>query len=149
MFLFPSVLIWSVGCCVLLFVYLLPAKLAVPIGALLCQIVERGIWFGVLSVLTGNRLHTWFLITLLNMPFNFSSKFTISIICEYKNKYNNIRYIKNIFIYFKFGFCTPSKNAFGEVETSKFQHVFFSLIYRVFSYCSFLCLFVIICFFFL
>ena len=59
------------------------------------------------------------------MPFNFSAKFAISIISKYKNKYNNIKYTKIYFEYFKLGFCTPSKNGFGEVKTSKFQHLFF------------------------
>ena len=59
------------------------------------------------------------------MPFNFSAKFAIGIITKYNNKYNNNKYNKIIFIYSKFGFCTPSKSAYGEGKTSKFQHLFF------------------------
>ena len=85
MFLIPSVLIQSVICYILLFVSnLFVAKLTVPQGALLCPVVQQGIWIGVLSVLTGNTLHIWFLATVLNMPFNFSAQFAISIIYKYK-----------------------------------------------------------------
>ena len=63
---------------------LLVAELAVPQGALLWQVVEQGIWIGVLSVLTGNILYIWFPDTDLKMPFNFSAQFAIGIIYKYK-----------------------------------------------------------------
>ena len=91
----------------LLFVRLLLAELAVPMGALLWRVVEQGIQIGVLSVLTGNRLHIWFPATVLNMPFNFSAQFAISIIYKYKNKYNNIKYTKKYFCIFLIWFLYP------------------------------------------
>ena len=78
----------QLGCCKLLLFFhnLLLAGLAVPNGALLFQVVEQRIWFGVLSVWKENKLHIWFPTTVLNMPFNFSAKLAISIIFKYNNK---------------------------------------------------------------